>query len=319
MSLETTIADAAEIAVKNKRSVYWTGCGQSLGALHPAHLFMERESRTVSSKWVNSAELSACLPAEIGEHSLIVAVSHGGTTPEVVDAVKKGKLRKCDTIGLVYKPDSPLEEACDVSIHYEWGPERKISLEKSMCALRLAADIVDRAEGYPAAHEFNDALERIDSIVRKAREKVVEEFSAFAEDRRSVRNFYVVGSGGAAGSGYNQTIAFLQSLWLHSGYIGSGEFRHGPVEIIDTDCAFIVLAGTGPTREFDLKACKAIQAHSTDCLVIDAEALGIDTLDPSVRDYFNFPLFSGALEILNRRLSALKEHPLSLKRYMAAV
>ncbi len=280
---------------------------------------MERESRTVSSKWVNSAELSACLPAEIGEHSLLVAVSHGGTTPEVVDAVKRGKLRKSDTIGLVYKPGSPLEDACDVSIHYEWGPERKISLEKSMCALRLAAGIVDRVEGYPAMHEFNDALEQIDSIVRKAREKVVGEFSTFAEDHYSVRNFYIVGSGGATGSGYNQTIAFLQSLWVHSGYIGSGEFRHGPVEIIDADCAFIVLAGSGRPRVFALKAGKAIQAHSTNCLVIDAEALGIDTLEPNVRDYFNFPLFSGVLEILNRRLSVLKEHPLSLKRYMAAV
>lgn len=317
MSIEDTIAKLADESRGGLESVYWTGCGQSLGALHPAHYLLRSESKRLGSFWENSSEFARALPSGIRPGSLVVANSHSGNTPEVVEAARGAKARGARAISLIYKDGSALADTSDGVVKYEWGPDKRIGYEKSACALRIAAEITVRSGGFPRYREFMEAMGVIDSVVRKAKASAEAALRGFAEANKDVGMYYVVGGGGATGAAYNEVIALLQSLWINSCLIPSGEFPHGPIEIVEKGTTFIVLAGGGRMRDADLKAYDFISGHTDRCLLIDAERLGLDAIDPTVRDYFSFALFNNVLEIFNRRLSELREHPLSTKRHMA--
>jgi fructoselysine-6-P-deglycase FrlB-like protein len=63
---------------------------------------------------------------------------------------------------------------------------------------------------------------------------------------------YTVGSGAAWGSAYMECICILMEMqWIHSNCIHSGEFFHGPLEIVDTETPFLLMMGDGSTRELD--------------------------------------------------------------------
>lgn len=66
--------------------VYWVACGGSLIDLLPAHMLLEREARHIVSGAYTAREFCIAAPKRLGEHSLVVACSHSGNTPEVLDA-----------------------------------------------------------------------------------------------------------------------------------------------------------------------------------------------------------------------------------------
>ena len=53
------------------KSLYFVGCGGSLGALYPAKTFMEKECSNNKSALINSNEFVHSTPKDFGENSII--------------------------------------------------------------------------------------------------------------------------------------------------------------------------------------------------------------------------------------------------------
>ena len=74
------------IAEKGKfDSVYWIACGGSMIDLIPAHELLQREATTFTSYIYTAREFDIMRPRRLGEKSLVIACSHSGNTPEVVE------------------------------------------------------------------------------------------------------------------------------------------------------------------------------------------------------------------------------------------
>ena len=70
--IKNIIAEILE-AKKSKggvKSLYFVGCGGSLGALYPAKTFMEKECASIKSAWINSNEFVHSTPRDFGENSI---------------------------------------------------------------------------------------------------------------------------------------------------------------------------------------------------------------------------------------------------------
>ncbi len=76
------------------KSLYFVGCGGSLGALYPAKTFMEKECSNIKSALINSNEFVHSTPKDFGENSIICLSCHKGNTPETIAAAKLGKEKK---------------------------------------------------------------------------------------------------------------------------------------------------------------------------------------------------------------------------------
>ncbi|MDK2809235.1 MAG: hypothetical protein PWP24_1973, partial [Clostridiales bacterium] len=113
--IKSIVAEILE-AKKNKggvKSLYFVGCGGSLGALYPAKTFMEQESATIKSAWVNSNEFVHSTPNDFGENSILVMACHKGNTPETIEAAKLGKEKGAAVIILTWLEESEIVEFGD--------------------------------------------------------------------------------------------------------------------------------------------------------------------------------------------------------------
>ncbi|MBQ4506175.1 MAG: SIS domain-containing protein [Firmicutes bacterium] len=311
-------------AVGGVDSLYFVGCGGSLGALYPAKIFMDNESLTYRCGWINSNEFVHATPKKFGKNSILCVACHGGDTPETVAAAKLGKEMGAAVIVLTWKDGSPILEHGDYIVKYTFDPSvdhlgNKIDhgADKVMCALMVAVELLAQTEGYDHYAEFYDGASKISGIIENAREMVKERAEAFAEEYADDEFIYTMGSGASYCSAYMENICiFMEMQWINGGTIHSGEYFHGPFEVTDADVPFVLQIAEGSTRELDERVLSFLKRYAKRYEVLDAREFGLAQIDASVVDYFNHSLFNNVYSVYNSRLADRRQHPLSTRRYM---
>ena len=294
------------------KSLYFVGCGGSLGALYPAKTFMETESADIKCALISSNEFVHCTPKDFGENSIICLSCHKGNTPETIAAAKLGKEMGASVIILTWLAESEIVEFGDYIVQYEFDAspdhlEGNIDYagEKTMCALLVAVETLQQTAGYENYDKFYAGVGMISNIIKNARKHVKERALAFAEEYKDDTVIYM-----------ESICIFMEMQWLDSSSIHTGEFFHGPFEITDANRAFMIQISEGTTRELDERALKFLNKYGKRIEVLDAKELGLSTIDASVVDYFNHSLFNNVYPIYNHELAEKREHPLPTRRYM---
>ena len=324
--IKNIIAEILE-AKKSKggvKNLYFVGCGGSLGALYPAKTFMEKESASIKSAWINSNEFVHSTPRDFGENSIICLACHKGNTPETIEAAKLGKEKGAAVIVLTWLEESEIIEFGDYIIRYAFdaSPDHlkgdiDYAGEKTICALLVAVELTAQTEGYENYDKFQEGLGMISNIIKNARAHVAERALEFAETYKNYPVIYTMGSGAAYGAAYMESICiFMEMQWLDSSSIHTGEYFHGPFEITDANRPFMLQISEGSTRPLDERALKFLRTYAKRIEVLDAKELGLSTIDASVVDYFNHSLFNNVYPIYNHALAEKREHPLVTRRYM---
>ena len=299
-------------------NIYLVGCGGSLGALYPAKKFIETEAVRTECVHINSNEFVHTPQSKLGPHSVVIAVSHQGNTPETVEAARVARESGAQVVAFTYKEgDSPLAQQADHVVRYTWGDGHDISREKVMLVLQLCCELIHGIEGYRNYHAFRQGIEKIDQLSKQAMSVSADSASAFSVEYKDDPFIYVMGSGAAFGAAYMESICiFMEMQWINSSAIHTGEYFHGPFEVTDESIPFVLQVSCGATRELDLRALRFLQAHAKRYVVIDAKSLGLDQIDSSVVDYFEHSFFSNVYTVYNEAISKARNHPLSTRRYM---
>lgn len=306
------------------KSLYFVGCGGSLGALYPARTFMEKECASIKSAWINSSEFVHSTPKDFGENSIILLACHKGNTLETIEAAKLGKEKGAAVIILTWLEDSDIVEFGDYNIRYAFdaSPDHlrgdiNYAEEKTMCALLAAVELAAQTEGYGNYDKFYEGVGMIGNIIRNARAHVGDRALEFAQKYKNDAVIYTMGSGAGYGAAYMESICiFMEMQWLDSGSIHTGEYFHGPFEITDANRPFMIQISEGSTRALDERALKFLHTYAKRVEVLDAKELGLSTIDASVVDYFNHSLFNNVYPIYNHALAETRQHPLATRRYM---
>ena len=312
----------AEILEKKKekggvKSLYFVGCGGSLGALYPAKTFMEKECAGIKSAWINSNEFVHSTPKDFGENSILCLACHKGNTPETIRAAALGKEAGAAVIILTWLQESEIIQYGDYIVRYEFGGDKDTAGEKTICALLVAVELLQQTEGYENYDKFMLGVGMIDRIVKNACKHVEKRALVFAENHKDDQVIYTMASGAGYGAAYMESICiFMEMQWINSNSIHSGEYFHGPFEITDANIPFVIQISEGSTRELDERALKFLTTYAKRIEVLDAKDLGLSTIDSSVVDYFNHSLFNNVYPVYNQALAMVREHPLSTRRYM---
>ena len=298
-------------------SVFFSACGGSLGALFPAKVLLQTEAKRLRVGWMTANEFVHSTPASLGPGSVLITASHGGNTPETIEAAKTARRAGAAVIGLTYKPDSELAENSTYPIGYTYGDDHDVAGEKVLQALKAAAELLHQTEGYEHYNDFCDGVARIDGIVKKAKQQVEKRADAFAQEHKDDTFIYTMGSGASWSSAYMQSICILMEMqWINSACINAGEYFHGPFEITDANSSFIIQVAEGRTRPLDERALRFLKQYARRYEVFDAKELGLSTIPGSVVDYFNHSLFSNVYGVYNKKLADARRHPLTTRRYM---
>ncbi len=315
---------AAKESCGGIESVYFVGCGGSLGALYPAKTFMERESKRIRSALINSNEFVHNPPRDFGKNSILCVACHKGNTPESIAAARLGKELGATVILLTWLSNSEIVPYGDYIVRYSFDSSQdhlegniEYAGEKPMCALYLAVEVVQQVEGYDHYRQFYEGANQITSIIESARKAVSERSKVFAQEHKEDKFIYTMASGAGYGAAYMESICiFMEMQWISSAAIHSGEFFHGPFEVTDENCPFVLQVSEGTNRELDERALRFLQKYAKRVEVLDARELGLGVVDQAVADYFNHSLFNNVYHIYNHELAQVRNHPLSIRRYM---
>ena len=306
------------------KSLYFVGCGGSLGALYPAKSFMERESADIKCALISSNEFVHSTPKDFGKNSVICLACHKGNTPETIAAARLGKEKGAAVIILTWLEQSEIVAYGDYVVCYAFdaSPDHlagdiDYGQEKTVCALLVAVELLEQTSGYENYDKFMAGREMLTSVIRNARAHVAKRALAFAEEYKDDSIIYTMGSGAGYGAAYMESICiFMEMQWLDSSSIHTGEYFHGPFEITDVNRPFMIQVSEGSTRPLDERCLKFLNTYAKRVEVLDAKELGLSVIDPAVVDYFNHSLFNNVYPIYNHALAEARKHPLPTRRYM---
>ena len=303
------------------QDVFLTACGGSLVDLYPGYYFINAESETMHAHWLTAKEMVVSPSNFLKKGALVILCSHGGNTPETVNAAKFAKERGAAIITMTHNPESVCAQEDMNPIVYDWSDETDEKERPQGLVMRILNELLKVQEtGYKKYDAILDGLEKADGIVRAAVKKVQNRTWLFAEKYAQEPFLYIMGSGASYSQAYGFSICSLQEMqWMDCCYLHSGEYFHGPFECTDKDHLYILLMGTGKARAMDERALTFLEKYGEKYEVIDAEELGINTIDESVNEYFCPMLFYAMSVAYRTGLQDKRRHPLDMRRYMGVV
>lgn len=298
--------------------IYWIGCGGSLIDLLPAHYMMVVESATIESQALTAREFSIATPKRLGAHSMVVALSHSGGTPEVIEALQLARKRGAYAFAMTSGEGSAID--CDEwdTYIYVWDddtPQRDLDAAQ---AIMVCAELLHAQESYDAYEAIYEGIDKLDGIIASARQKVRDELcDRFAALCKEHDFFYTLGSGATFAQTYGFAICSLQEMqWQHCAYIHSAEYFHGPFECTEPGVFYFLQMSSGPSRVEDERALSFIETHTDTYMVLDALSYGMDQIDPRVRAYLE-PIMVYYMNVeLRAARGRVFDHDPSVRRYM---
>ena len=298
--------------------VYWIGCGGSLIDLMPADYLLRAESATMESHAITARELAIATPPRLGAKSLVVALSHSGGTPEVVEALRVALARGASIFAMTSGAGTAIDDPAWDTFVYDWDddtPQRDLDAAQ---ALMVCAELLKAQEGWEPYDALYEGIDQLDGIIVAAREKVRAELcDRFAELCRTHDFLYILGSGATFAQTYGFAICSLQEMqWQNCCYIHSAEYFHGPFECTEPGVFYFLQMSSGPTRVEDERALAFLETHTDTYLVLDAAAYGMDQVDERVRAYLE-PIMVYYMNVeLRAARGRVFDHDPSIRRYM---
>ena len=297
-------------------TVYFVGCGGSLAGFFPAKYFLSCETAKLKVGYINANEFVHATPKEIGPGAVVILASQRGNTPETVKACQVAREKGAATVGLTFQVPSPLSEAAEYVILYEFGDGSVVEYQKPSYGFKLAVELLQEIEGYADYDKLLDGLKKMDGIVKKACKEIVPYAIKYAWEFKDDSVIYTMGSGASWGSAHQESICiFMEMQWINSSVIHSGEYFHGPFEITDKNTAFLMMKSSGRTRALDDRALTFMKKFNDRCMILDGLDYGMGELG-DVSEYLDPFFHTNVVRVFNNLLADVRNHPLSVRRYM---
>lgn len=297
---------AQDITRRSIRQIYCVGGGASLSAMMGIEYVLQRFT-TLTVQALNGQELLAREPKFAG--TAVIATSYLGQTPEVLQVVQAARQVGAFVIGITNTKDTPLAQASDVVIDFQ---SKAVYISPLTIGYLLAAYVMqERGESTATAAQLLKDLHAFPS----ASEKVLETALNMPLDLHLAENYYVVAGGPQYGLAYKLALSvIIENLWTNASIINTGEFYHGPIEIIHQNRpSFVCLLGEDPSRPAQERVVKFCQRREVPTLIFDVRTYGQHSNLMAV-----FPLFI-ATEVWVMRVSAELGHDVDERRYMGKV
>lgn len=299
-------------------NVAFVGCGASKSELYPGKYFLENASRKLRVAHYTANEFNYDTPDWLGETTVVISASLGGSTPETVKANAVAKAAGATVISVTHVAGSALTKDADYTIVHGFEADYAAKLEKMGYVMALALEFVQQVEGYDKYDQMVDGFAKVFDLAERSAQSAKVAARAFAEQYKDAPVIYFMSSGASAEVAYSSSICLMMEMqWINSGSFHAGEFFHGPFEIVDKDVPFVLMMNDGKTRAIDSRALEFLQRFGAKTTVVDAKDYGLSSVvDGAVATYFNPLIHTAVFRVYAEEIAALRQHPLTKRRYM---
>jgi glucosamine--fructose-6-phosphate aminotransferase (isomerizing) len=241
---QATLRACAEKIRKAQGRVIFTGMGGSLFAALAAASRLSQQGHAVQA--MESAELLHYGSASLRAADLGVVISRSGGSIEPVQVAEKMRQAGMTVIGVTNVPGSELEQLADINLHIGAQADKLIAVQTytgTVLTLLLLAEEVLTGE----SAQLSDAC----GVALPALSTHIEECLRASDDWQGLlmgAPLYLLGRGPALGSVYEGQLLLHETAKTAAVGMSSGQFRHGPAEILSGDFCAVVF-GTPPITQ----------------------------------------------------------------------
>jgi glucosamine--fructose-6-phosphate aminotransferase (isomerizing) len=250
------------------RQIILTGMGSSLHACYPLWLSLNANGRTPALLWDASILLHHA-STTVDDRTLLIAVSQSGETVEMrrlLERIHRPGLGVAVTNG----PENTLAQWADVMIDTRAGDEKTVSTKSYATTLAalylleqqlLGSDMDDaRISVLNASETVGRHLEKWQSLTTQIGDTWGRcEYLAF------------MGRGVSMASALTGALITMEASKIFCVGMSSGQFRHGPLELVQEGFHSVVFAGLPSTRGLNQQLAEEIADHGGECLYITPE------------------------------------------------
>jgi glucosamine--fructose-6-phosphate aminotransferase (isomerizing) len=254
-ALPASVADAVRDGFARFSGVVVTGMGSGPFASYPAWLRLAQAG--VPAWVVETAELLNAASGMLSSDHLLVVVSQSGESAEVVALLERLGAERPTLLAVVNNLESPLAAAADLVVPLNVGSTRPDTAGTGtyINTLVATARLVDSALGVDTSADFAHAADRVADYLAAWESHVAVASSLDLPSHTS----FVLARGASLASARTGALLVKEAAKVHAEAMSSSEFRHGPLELVDTSFAAVMLAGDATTLHLNLRMAEDIQ------------------------------------------------------------
>jgi glutamine---fructose-6-phosphate transaminase (isomerizing) len=284
--------------------VVLTGMGGSHYASYPTWLTLAAAG--IPSMWVDTAELIHHAPGLITTKTLLWLFSQSGKSAEIVSALDFERVRRpAALLAAVNDLESPLAQAAGSFNELSACIPIRAEVEKTVSTRTYTNTLTTGQLGALALLGRDVEAARVSLQQTMLR---MEEYLSTWEDRVQKlgqqigfpRRLAILGRGSSMAAVYTGTLILGEAAKFMATPYQAGEFRHGPLELVNPDLTLLLFAGPAETRELNRRLLKELRGHQ-----VNAYWVGTDQVEWQV-ELPEVPAIGGPLmEILPVQLLSI--------------
>ena len=315
---------ADKVADEGYDAVFLMGVGGTWDELMQLEYLMNKfGDRDLEVYLIHAAEWNVSGHKRMTSNSVVLTASESGTTPEVLEAVKKMKSMGVRVIAMT-SPEGPIGQAVGADMcvkmasdHGAGGCEQGYYLADCF-GLRL----LNRRGCFPKYDLFIEQTKDIWKDMLDIRKKFEPTAEALAKKYALAPYTMFIGSGALWGETILFSMCILEEMqWKRTRYISSADFFHGTLELVEEGVPVFLFKGEDEKRKLDerVEAFLTNNVHRTgdeDIVIIDTAEYAIPGLDPEFRVIVSPWILTVLMtDRLGRYYETVTKHNLKYRRY----
>jgi glutamine---fructose-6-phosphate transaminase (isomerizing) len=175
--------------------------------------------------------------------ALVVGISQSGQSPDLIAVVEEGRRQGCPTVAITNVSGSPLTAVADHAILLRAGLERSIAATKTytaqLAALAMLSTAMAKDEGW------RRELAQVPAYVATAHAVDPGAVLAAASALKDAGHGVVLGRGFNFATAFEAALKAKELAYVAVEPYSSADFQHGPIALIDTGFAALVINAAG--------------------------------------------------------------------------
>ncbi len=247
--------------------------------------------------------------------SAVLTISQSGETADTLAAIREAKSRGILTLGITNAVGSTQARETDAGVYNHAGPEIGVASTKAytsqLAVLSLAALFLGRQRqmSLVMGKRIAEELAQIPNLVAETL-KTAPQIKELAETYKNSRSMFFMGRKYNFPTAMEGALKIKELAYIHAEGIRAGEFKHGPIALVDDGFPVVAICPTDSVYEKNISNIMELKARGARILAIATE--GNNDIAEIANDVIYIPK---TLEMLTPIISVI---PLQLFAYYVA-
>ena len=228
--------------------ILFVACGTSYYAALVGKYLIEKTSRVPVD--VDIASEFRYRQPIIQKNTLVITISQSGETADTLAALRLAKDQHAKTLSITNVPHSSIDREAEGHLYMNSGVEIGVASTKAftstLALLNLLALEISKARGVLTLEAENKAVKNLLAVPSQLETVLAFDkyFSEAADKLKEFKGFLYLGRGVSYPIAMEGALKLKELAYLHAEGYAAGEMKHGPLALIDSRMAIVVVAPT---------------------------------------------------------------------------